>query len=220
MRKRNHTVTIRMNKEEYNLLQNKVKESGRTQQEVVIKAIADLKIASTEEVEELKRLNQLFADILSQLRGATTNINQIARKLHTDGETLYVYLSEYQSGKRISHKKVLELSYQNMKSAKNGLIVITPDFDNFTTKLIAADEYSKYMTETPILEGVANREYYGRSATSIENKSTIEYGTEQGLAALIYGEQGVSSLPIQDIRGEYIDTDNEYMYYYSVEFIK
>ena len=220
MRKRNYTVTIRMNKEEYNLLQSKVKESGRTQQEVVIKAIADLKIASTEEVEELKRLNQLFADILSQLRGATTNINQIARKLHTDGETLYVYLSEYQSGKRISHKKVLELSYQNMKSAKNGLIVITPDFDNFTTKLIAADEYSKYMTETPILEGVANREDYGRSATSIENKSTIEYGTEQGLAALIYGEQGVSSLPIQDIRGEYIDTDNEYMYYYSVEFIK
>ena len=86
MRKRNHTVTIRMNKAEYNLLQNKVKESGRTQQEVVIKAIADLKIASTEEVEELKRLNQMFADILSQLRGATTNINQIARKLHTDGE--------------------------------------------------------------------------------------------------------------------------------------
>ena len=220
MRKRNYTVTIRMNKEEYNLLQSKVKESGRTQQEVVIKAIADLKIASTEEVEELKRLNQMFADILSQLRGATTNINQIARKLHTDGETLYVYLSEYQSGKRISHKKVLELSYQNMKSAKNGLIVITPDFDNFTTKLIAADEYSKYMTETPILEGVANREYYGKSATSIENKSTIEYGTEQGLAALIYGEQGVSSLPIQDITGEYIDTDNEYMYYYSAEFVK
>ena len=61
---------------------------------------------------------------------------------------------------------------------------------------------------------------YGRSATSIENKSPIEYGTEQGLAALIYGEQGVSSLPIQDIKGEYIDTDNEYMYYYSVEFVK
>ena len=95
-------------------------------------------------------------------------------------QTLYVYLSEYQSGKRISHKKVLELSYEDVKSAKNGLIVITPDFDNFTAKLIAADEYSKYMTETPILEGAANREYYGRSATSIENKSPIEYGTEQG----------------------------------------
>ena len=135
-------------------------------------------------------------------------------------QALYVYLSEYHSGKRVSHKRILELSYEDVKSAKNGLIVITPDFDNFTAKLIAADEYSKYMTETPILEGVANREYYGRSATSIENKSTIEYGTEQGLAALIYGEQGVSSLPIQDITGEYIDTDNEYMYYYSAEFVK
>ena len=135
-------------------------------------------------------------------------------------QALYVYLSEYHSGKRVSHKRVLELSYEDVKSAKNGLIVITPDFDNFTAKLIAADEYSKYMTETPILEGVANREYYGRSATSIENKNTIEYGTEKGLAALIYGEQGVSLLPIQDITGEYIDTDNEYMYYYSVEFVK
>ncbi len=72
MRKRNHTVTIRMNKAEYDLLLSKVKESGRTQQEVVIKAIADLKIVSAEEVEELKRLNQMFADILCQLRGATT----------------------------------------------------------------------------------------------------------------------------------------------------
>lgn len=74
------------------------------------------------------------------------------------------------------------------------------------------------MIETPILEGVANREYYGRSATSIENKSTIKYDTEQGVTALIYGEKGLSSLPIQDIAGEYIDTNNEYMYYYSVKF--
>ena len=43
MRKRNYTVTIRMNKAEYDLLQNKVKESGQTQQAVVIHAIAGLK---------------------------------------------------------------------------------------------------------------------------------------------------------------------------------
>ena len=51
-------------------------------------------------------------------------------------------------------------------------------------------------------------------------QSSLEYGTEQGLAALIYGEKGLSSLPIQDIAGSSINTDNEYMYYYSVEFIK
>ena len=51
-------------------------------------------------------------------------------------------------------------------------------------------------------------------------QSSLEYGTEQGLAALIYGEKGLSSLPIQDIAGEHINTDNEYMYYYTVEFIK
>ncbi|RHU79083.1 XRE family transcriptional regulator [Clostridiaceae bacterium OM08-6BH] len=135
-------------------------------------------------------------------------------------QELSIYLSEYQSGTRVLHKKVLEISYEDVKSASDGLIVIIPDFDNFTIKLIVADEYSKYMTESPILGGVANRAYYGRSATSIENKCKIEYGTEQGLAALIYGEKGLSSLPIQDITGEYIDTDNEYMYYYSVEFIK
>lgn len=76
------------------------------------------------------------------------------------------------------------------------------------------------MTESPILEGVANRAYYERSATAIGNKCMIEYGAEQELAALIYGEKRVSSLPIQDITGEQLDTDNEYMYYYSIEFVK
>ena len=84
MRKRNYTVTIRMNKAEYDLLQNKVKESGQTQQAVVIHAIAGLKIASADEVEELKKLNLMLTEMLSQLRGVATNINQIA--LHTDGE--------------------------------------------------------------------------------------------------------------------------------------
>ena len=85
MRKRNYTVTIRMNKAEYDLLQNKVKESGQTQQAVVIHAIAGLKIASAEEVEELKKLNLMLAEMLSQLRGVATNINQIARKMNAGG---------------------------------------------------------------------------------------------------------------------------------------
>ena len=53
---------------------------------------------------------------------------------------------------------IKEATIQSLKGAMRegdyGLFVITPDFDNFTAKLIAADKYSKYMTEIPILEGV------------------------------------------------------------------
>ena len=77
MRKRNYTVTIRMNKAEYDLLQSKVKESGQTQQAVVLHAIADLKIESAEEVEELKKLNQMLAETLSQLRGSRDFVHRM-----------------------------------------------------------------------------------------------------------------------------------------------
>ena len=135
-------------------------------------------------------------------------------------QALYVYLSEYHSGKRVSHKRVLELSYEDVKSAKNGLIVITPDFDNFTAKLIAADEYSKYMTEMPILEGVANREYYGRSATQVEGEVPIQRDTEQGLMALIYGEDGLETIPVKEMEQGNFREKNDYVYYLSFRFEK
>lgn len=87
MRKQNYTITIRMNKAEYELLQRKVRESGRRQQAVVIAAIADLKIASAEEIDVLKDINQTLAELLRQLRGIAVNINQIARKMNSGGFT-------------------------------------------------------------------------------------------------------------------------------------
>ena len=109
MRKRNHTVTIRMNKEEYDLFQSKVKESGRTQQEVVIKAIADLKIATAE-------------DILCQLRGATTNINQIARKLHTDGEIPNDSMLYFLNKNILKYRKESERIWQLIRRLISGQI--------------------------------------------------------------------------------------------------
>ena len=124
MRKRNYTVTIRMNKAEYNLLQSKVKESGQNQQTVVLHAVADLKIASTEEVEELKKLNQMLAEILSPLRGAATNLNQIARKLNTDGVMPIEEVLYYLNRNILNYRKESEKIWQPIRRLISGQILM------------------------------------------------------------------------------------------------
>ncbi|MGO5082761.1 plasmid mobilization protein [Oliverpabstia intestinalis] len=124
MRKRNYTITIRMNKAEYELLQNKVKESGQTQQAVVIHAIAGLKIVSVEEVEELKKLNQMLAEILSQLRGATTNLNQIARKMNMDGFIPRTDVLYYLNQNILKYRKESEKIWQSIRQLISGQILM------------------------------------------------------------------------------------------------
>ena len=124
MRKRNYTVTIRMNKAEYDLLQNKVKESGQTQQAVVIHAIAGLKIASEEEVEELKKLNLMLAEMLSQLRGVATNINQIARKMNAGGFILREDILHYLNQNIRNYRKESEKIWQSIRQLISGQILM------------------------------------------------------------------------------------------------
>lgn len=85
MRKRNHTITIRMNEKEYALLQQKIKESGQTQQAVILAAIKNVELVSEEVEEELKVLSQRLGETNRLLRGATTNINQIAHHMNSGG---------------------------------------------------------------------------------------------------------------------------------------
>ena len=102
------------------------------------------------------------------------------------------------------------------------MIVITPDFDNFTTKLITADEYSKYMIETPILEGVANREYYGRTATEIKNVVDIKYNKQQPLIAFVYDNDEMNVPTLDNFINSQTDflSKNDYVYYVAFEFCK
>ena len=124
MRKRNYTVTIRMNKAEYDLLQNKVKESGQTQQAVVIHAIAGLKIASAEEVEELKKLNLMLAEMLSQLRGVATNINQIARKMNAGRFIPREDILHYLNQNIRNYRKESEKIWQSIRQLISGQILM------------------------------------------------------------------------------------------------
>ena len=84
-RRRNKAVTIRMNDAEYDALQDKVKESGLTQQSYIISAIRSSSITSAKEVEVIKDISKNFADQNKQMRGLATNINQMAHVANGQG---------------------------------------------------------------------------------------------------------------------------------------
>lgn len=135
-------------------------------------------------------------------------------------KTLTIYLSEYQAGELINKSKVADLDYDGIESAKRGVIAVIPDFELFRVKLIIAGDYSKCSTDFPILENVENREYYGRSATQVEGEVPIQRDTEQGLMALIYGEDGLEAIPVKEMEQGNFREKNDYVYYLSFRFGK
>lgn len=130
-------------------------------------------------------------------------------------QSLTIFISEYHFGKLAAKNKIAELSYEEVESPTEGKIVLVPDFE---VKLIVADTSTKYSTTIPILEKVEGREYYGRSTTQIEGKVSIQKNSEQGLAAFIYGKDGLSTTPIQNIEQGEIDQQNDYIYFISFQF--
>ena len=156
------------------------------------------------------------AELLSGADGANL-FNFYAKEEY---KTLTIYLSEYQAGELINKSKVADLDYDGIESAKRGVIAVIPDFELFRVKLIIADDYSKCSTDFPILENVENREYYGRSATQVEGEVPIQRDTEQGLMALIYGEDGLETIPVKEMEQGNFREKNDYVYYLSFRFEK
>lgn len=135
--------------------------------------------------------------------------------------SLKIFVSEYRSGKLIQKEPVL-LGYEEIGSPKHGTVLIVPDFDHFAVKIIMADDASKFSTEIPILEGVEDRAYYGRSASKITRKTDIIYNEEQPLVALVYGKNQVRSIDLHDVTNGTSEAlaENDYVYYFSFEFCK
>ena len=156
------------------------------------------------------------AELLSGVDGAYL-FNFYAKEEY---KTLTIYLSEYQAGELINKSKVADLDYDGIESAKRGVIAVIPDFELFRVKLIIADDYSKCSTDFPILENVENREYYGRSATQVEGEVPIQRDTEQGLMALIYGEDGLETIPVKEMEQGNFREKNDYVYYLSFLIVK
>ncbi len=86
MRKRNHSIYIRMTDDEYERLMNRIESTGKTQQAYILDAALNSEITSDETIEKLKLIHIAFADIDKQLRGIGTNINQMAHVANGKGE--------------------------------------------------------------------------------------------------------------------------------------
>ena len=84
-RKRSNTITIRMNDAEYDAIQDRIRESGLTQQSYMINAAIGATITSSDQVAVLKELSKTFADLVKQLRGLATNVNQMAHVANAAG---------------------------------------------------------------------------------------------------------------------------------------
>lgn len=132
-------------------------------------------------------------------------------------QQLTVYVSTYEKGKLISKDEIMRM-HENTGIPEGGMFAIVPDFERFEVKLIATGHGSKMSTDLPILEGVKNRLYYGRSASGIDEKTQIRYNEEQGLVTLLYGENAIETIGVEAYEtGEYIP-ENDYAYYFSFEF--
>ena len=134
---------------------------------------------------------------------------------------LRVYIYQYESGK-LSNQDKVEMGFEDIGSPKSGEIVMVPDFGNYVIKLIISGDGSKLSTEIPVLENVEDREYYGRSATEIQNVVDIRYNKQQPLIAFLYDDETMSVPALDDLinsQTEFI-SNNDYVYYVAFEFCK
>ena len=118
-RKRNIAVTVRMNESEYADFQNKVDESGLTQQAYIISAVRGATITPSDEIAVLKDISKTFADFEKQVRGLGTNINQMAHVANGQGilptENSLAVLSDQVNNMR----KESESIWQSIRSSIN-----------------------------------------------------------------------------------------------------
>lgn len=130
------------------------------------------------------------------------------------------YLQKYESSKLISNERVMGISYEDISPSKEGMIAVVPNHKSFTVDIIVSNENGKYAVHVPIMEGVANRNSYLIGKSAIKKSKKIDYGKQQGFAALVYGKEGIQSVNFDDLNTSEDELRNDYAYYFSFEFIK
>ena len=118
-RKRNNAVTVRMNDAEYADLQNRVSESGLSQQAFIISAVRGASITPSDEIAVLKDISKTFASLERQLRGLATNVNQMAHVANGYGVVPTAQELERLSAQLGNYRKESENVWQSIRLSIN-----------------------------------------------------------------------------------------------------
>ena len=86
MRRRNNMVKVAFTDDEYNMLVNKIKESGKpTVQSYALDALLNSEVTSQALVDELVNMNKNFSELNRIDRGIANNLNQLTKCVNSNG---------------------------------------------------------------------------------------------------------------------------------------
>lgn len=135
-------------------------------------------------------------------------------------KSLDLELIAYQNGQKIGKPRKLVSMKLDGNEGCTGTIAIVPDFQHYQIKVICASEEGKYQTEFSILDGVNDREYYGRSATDITDPISLRDGNFHGILALFYAKDELQAIQVESVEADGPGAVNDYVYYLSVRLCK
>lgn len=142
-----------------------------------------------------KSTEMQMANMLSNHPGDILLFHYNSKK---DFDSLTMYLTQYQKGKKISDKEICTFYNNPSKGINTGNIALVVDYEASTLKIIDAFEDGYYVAEgISFLENINHYDVWDYN--QIEEKTSIKYGKKQMLVALSYGKNHVTSLPIKEL---------------------
>ena len=134
-----------------------------------------------------------------------------------DFDSLTMYLTQYQKDKKISDKEICTFYNNPSKGTNTGNIALVVDYEASTLKIIDAFEDGYYVAkDISFIENISHYDVWDYN--QIEEKTSIKYGKKQMLAALFYGKEGVSTIPIEELEKKDTKLKNDYMCILSFKF--
>ena len=113
-------------------------------------------------------------------------------------DSLTMYLTQYQKGKKISDKEICTFYNNPSKGTNTGNIALVVDYEASTLKIIDAFEDGYYVAEgISFLENISNYDVWDYD--KIEEKTSIKYSKKQMLVTLSNEKNHVTSLPIKGL---------------------